>query len=125
MVDGTLDTTVIVDALRRYPPALAWLQTQSNLGVARIVWLEVLNGVQNKVDRQRAINLLSTFDRIELTSVDFDWAIEQCARYKLSHNVCGIDCLIAAVCHRLQLPLYTMNLKHFSPILGKLAQKPY
>ena len=43
----------------------------------------------------------------------------------ISHNVGSIDCLIASASHRLQLPLYTMNVKHFAPLLGGLAQKPY
>ena len=36
-----------------------------------------------------------------------------------------VDLLIAAPSQRLQLPLYTHNLKHLSPLLGTLAQKPY
>jgi hypothetical protein len=36
-----------------------------------------------------------------------------------------IDCLIAAPSHRLNVPLYTMNLKHFTPLLGALAVRPY
>jgi hypothetical protein len=31
----------------------------------------------------------------------------------------------SAPSYRLQLPLYTRNLKHFAPLLGKLAQEPY
>jgi predicted nucleic acid-binding protein len=46
-------------------------------------------------------------------------------RYELSHGVGMMDCLIASVSYRLQLPLYTHNLKHFAPLLNDLAQKPY
>jgi hypothetical protein len=31
----------------------------------------------------------------------------------------------SAPSYRLQLPLYTRNLKHFAPLLGKLAREPY
>lgn len=46
-------------------------------------------------------------------------------RYTLSHNVDALDCLIASVHPRLNMPLYTRNLKHFAPILGSLARLPY
>lgn len=44
---------------------------------------------------------------------------------RLSQNVDMMDCLIAASVHRLGLPLYTRNLKHFLPLIGDLACKPY
>ena len=62
---------------------------------------------------------------VYLTQADLDWAMQTQMRYELSHGVGMMDCLIASVSHRLQLPLYTHNLKHFTPLLGALAQKPY
>jgi predicted nucleic acid-binding protein len=56
---------------------------------------------------------------------DIDWAMQQLEIYRLSHGVDIPDCLIAAPSYRLQIPLYTRNLKHFSPLLGELAQAPY
>ncbi|NWF68509.1 MAG: hypothetical protein HXY40_05435 [Chloroflexi bacterium] len=55
---------------------------------------------------------------------DIDWAADRLADFRLSHGVEIMDCLIAAPCHRLQLPLYTHNLKHLTPLLGALAHKP-
>jgi predicted nucleic acid-binding protein len=54
-----------------------------------------------------------------------DWAMDQQEKFALSHNVGMNDCLIASISYRLQLPLYTTNLKHFIPLLNNLAQKPY
>jgi len=53
------------------------------------------------------------------------WATEQLIVFNLSHNIDVFDCLIAAVSHRLQIPLYTRNLRHFEPLLGPLARPPY
>ena len=39
---------------------------------------------------------------------------------KIQHGL-GVTSMSA----RLKVPLYTANLKHFGPILGALAQKPY
>lgn len=33
--------------------------------------------------------------------------------------------MMAAVAHRLQLPLFNRNMRHFSPLIGALAVKPY
>lgn len=69
--------------------------------------------------------MLRHFERVDVEPVDFDWAIRQALRYRLSHSVDVMDCVIAAVASRLELPLYTRNLKHFVPVLGSLARKPY
>lgn len=125
MVKALIDTNVVVDLLRKYLPAENWLAGQRDLGVSRVVWLEILEGVENKYERQRALRLLNDFELVELAAGDFDWATQQLIRYRLSHNVDAFDCLIAAPGYRLQLPLYTRNLKHFVPLLGMLAQAPY
>lgn len=68
---------------------------------------------------------MKRFDMIDLTSGDQEWAMQQQMVYELSHGVGMMDCLIASVSYRLQIPLYTHNLKHFTPLIGDLAQKPY
>ena len=127
MVDALLDTTVLVDMLRNHPPAIAWknAQGQSAYGITPIVWMELIIGAQNKAVQRRAVEFLTQFGMIYLTQADMDWAMQQLMAYHLSDNVGMMDCLIAAPSYRLQLPLYTHNLKHFAPLLGPLAQKPY
>jgi len=57
---------------------------------------------------------------------DQQWAMQQMLQYRLSHGVSLTDCLIASVCYRFQVPLYTDNVKDFLPILDhKLVIKPY
>jgi len=125
MVNALLDTSILIDLLRQFPPAITWFTSQGDLGVSSIVWLELLQGAQNARSQQKARQLLHQFARIEISTDDINWAIKQVVKYNLSHSVGGIDCLIAATSYRLQIPLYTMNLKHFTPILGTLVQKPY
>jgi predicted nucleic acid-binding protein len=124
-VNGIVDTAVVVDLLRDYPPALAWLSSQDRLGITPIVWLEIIEGATDGRAQRRAVELLHTFDRVDPLQQDFNWAIEQALRFKLSHNADMMDCLIASAAHRLDLPLYTPNLKHFLPLLGARARKPY
>lgn len=125
MVDALIDTSVLVDVLRNHLPAREWLKNHTAPGVSVVVWIELLQGARDKVAQQRALKLLRNFERIALTSADTDWAIEQLLRHNLSHNIGGLDCLIASASFRLQVPLYTTNLKHFAPLLDSLAQKPY
>jgi predicted nucleic acid-binding protein len=95
------------------------------VAVTRMVYLEVIDGCKTKQKQRFALKLLSTFEFIEFSQNDFDWATEMLIQFRLSHNVGMNDCLIAAPAARLGLPLYTHNLKHFAPLLGPLAQKPY
>lgn len=122
---GLLDTAVVIDLLRSYSPSHEWLARQSRLGIVPIVWLEIIQGAENLRAQKKAVELLRHFERIDLEPVDYDWAIRQALRYRLSHSVGVMDCLIAAAASRLELPLYTRNLKHFAPILGSLARNPY
>ncbi len=125
MVAAIVETTVIVDLLRDYAPAVAWMRVQPALGITPIVWMEVISGGPNKVKRLQAARLMEQFEMIYLTQSDLVWAMQAQMQYELSHGVGMMDCLIASVSYRLQIPLYTHNLKHYSPLLGKLAQRPY
>jgi predicted nucleic acid-binding protein len=125
VVTGLLDSAVLVDVLRGYQPAEDRLAEQAQLGVTRVVWLELLEGAQNKTAQAEAIKLLRRFVLVDLTPDDMAWAVKQLTLYGLSHNVGAFDCLIASVHPRLKVPLYTRNLKHFTPIIGSLAVSPY
>jgi predicted nucleic acid-binding protein len=79
----------------------------------------------SKKKQNFAIEILSDFKLVENTIEDTQWAVRSLIRVKLAYNVDALDSLIAAASYRLQIPLYTRNLKHFKPLLEELAQKPY
>lgn len=122
---GILDSAVLVDLLRGYPPSEDWIERQGVLALTPISWLEILAGAKSSVAQNQALRLLRSFERIDLTSADFDWAIQSALQYHLSHGIDMNDCLIAAPSQRLQIPLFTRNRKHFEPLLGALALVPY
>jgi len=124
-VNGILDSAVLIDILRSHAPALEWLGKQDQLGITSVSWLEIIEGAPDASAQRRAVGLLRRFERIDPSPQDFDWAIDHALRFRLSHNVDMMDCLIASTASRLSLPLFTRNLKHFMPLLGSLAQKPY
>jgi predicted nucleic acid-binding protein len=122
---GILDTTVILHLFRKYPPAVQWLNTANRYGVTTISWLEVMEGTSNKINQADCKTLLSQFDLLYPSSIDQDWAMQQLEKFQFSHHVGKDDCLIASVAYRLQIPLYTHNLKDMQPLLGNLVIKPY
>ncbi len=126
MTTAIADTTVVVHLYRRYAPALTWYGSLSQpLGITPITWMEVMYGASSKAKQFACKTLLSQFDLIHLMSLDQDWAMQQMEKYRLSHGVATGDCFIASVAHRLQVPLYTQNLKDMTAMIGNLAVKPY
>lgn len=126
MVIAILETTIIIDFVRNYPPAVVWLKMQTDaFGITPLIWIEAISGGNNKVERLRVAKLLKQYEMLYLSHADMDWAMERQMQLQLTYGFGNIDCLIASTSARLQLPMYTRNLKHFKPILGNLAQSPY
>ncbi|MEZ4869944.1 MAG: PIN domain-containing protein [Caldilineaceae bacterium] len=127
MTVGIVDSTVIIHILRNNLLAETWSTAQPNrLSVTPITWLEVIYGAPNKRAQASTHALLNRFDMVYLTQVDMDWAMQQLLTYRLSHGIAIMDCLIASVCHRMQVPLYTHNVRDMTILLGSsLVVKPY
>jgi predicted nucleic acid-binding protein len=127
MVAAVVESTVLVDLLRDHAPAVQWFQRQidTTFGTTPIIWMEIVGGGQNKAERMRAARLMKQFEMIFPTPADFEWAMRAQMNYELSHGTGMMDCLIASASNRLRVPLFTHNLKHFSPLIEELARKPY
>lgn len=125
MVAALVDSSIVVDLLRRFPLAEARYARQQNLGLTYAVWLEVLEGAQNKPKQTSALRYLRDFEIVEVTQADLKLAAAFSIDYHLSHGPDAFDCLIAATSFGLQVPLYTRNIKHFRPMIGTLAIEPY
>jgi predicted nucleic acid-binding protein len=127
MTVGVVDSTVIVHLFRKNPSALTWYASLSQpLAITPITWMEIMYGAAGKAGQAKCKAILSEFDMEYLTRTDMDWAMQQLERYRLSHGVEMNDCLIASVCHRLQVPLYTHNVKDMRVLLDEpLIRIPY
>ena len=84
-----------------------------------------MEGASSKTNQADGKKILSMFDLLYVTPLDQQWAMEQLEKFQFSHHLGMNDCLIASVAQRLQVPLYTHNLKDMFPIIGSLAVKPY
>ncbi len=126
MTTALVDTTAIVHLLRHYSPAITWYASQSQrLSLSSTSWLEVMEGTTSKANQLQCKTVLSQFDLLYLAPSDQQWGMQQLERFQFSHHIGKEDCLIASVSYRLQVPLYTHNLKHMQPLLGSLADQPY
>lgn len=126
MSTGIVDTTVILHYFRNYAAARAWVDSQPvQLSVTSVTWLEVMEGASSTANQAESRRVLDKFEMLYLTAADQVWAMEQLERFQFSHHIGMNDCLIAAIAYQLGLPLYTHNLKDMTPLIGKLAVKPY
>jgi predicted nucleic acid-binding protein len=127
MITGVVDSTVVIHILRKNMVAAAWLAAQpEQLAITPVAWMEVIYGASGKRGQVTARALLGQFELVYLTVADVDWAMQQLLTYRLSHGSTIMDCLIASVCHRLQVPLYTHNLRDMRVLLGAtLPVQPY
>ena len=80
--------------------------------------LEFIYGARGRSALAEAIKLLNTFTTITLTDADQIWTEQQLVKYRLSLGVEINDGLIASVCQRLQVPIYTQNVKDMQKFLS-------
>jgi len=121
----TVDTSIIVDLLRGYTPAKIWADEGHFGGLSRIVWFEVVQGTQSKAEQKIALDTMQRFELFEVTHDDLITGANLLMNWRPKLRIDAFDCILCATVLRLQLPFYTRNLKHFSPILGGLAIAPY
>jgi predicted nucleic acid-binding protein len=85
-----------------------------------------MEGAPSKAGQALCLSLIAQFELLRLTDVDQDWAMKQMVDYRLSRGVHSADCLIASICHRLQVPIYTHNVKDMVKILpSTLVIRPF
>jgi len=127
VTDAILDTSILIDLLRAFPPATEWFAGlgRQRVGITPVVWMETMQGAADGVRRAQAIRFLRQFRMEHPTEDDNRWAMLQTARFHLSHGIQFQDTMIASVAVRLAVPLYNTNLKHFQPLPTVDAKKPY
>jgi tRNA(fMet)-specific endonuclease VapC len=127
VTDVILDTSILIDLLRGFPPVTGWFATLGRLraAVTPVVWMETVQGAPNRSKRAQALRLLRQFRIEHPTPDDNRWAMRQVAAFHLSHSIELQDAMIASVAARLAVPLYTMNLKHFQSLPAVDATAPY
>ena len=122
-----LDTDVMIDLLRQYPPAVAWLDSlgEEEIILPGFVVMELIQGCGSKAEQKKLERELSPHGVIWPSPEACDRALAVFAEYHLSHGVGILDVLIGQTAVEWGLPLCTFNEKHYAVIPGLQTVQPY
>jgi hypothetical protein len=139
-----LDTDIMIDVLRKYPPALAWLASlgSTELLLPRTAWpspsacdralqdfvsfrLSHNLGLLDALIAHTAIELNAPLHTLWPSPSACDRALQDFVSFRLSHNLGLLDALIAHTAIELNAPLHTFNQKHYTAITALTTVQPY
>ena len=119
-----LDTDVLIDFLRGQPQAVQLLEdTDCEFHVSAVSVAELYVGVRDGREREVLNQLVGVLRTIEISTEIAQQAGLWRREYGKSHGTGILDALIAACADALQIPLATLNVKHF-PMLPNVSA-PY
>ena len=122
-----VDTDVMIDLLRQYPPALVWLDSidEEEIILPGFVVMELIQGSRNREQQGKMEEVLKDYSVVWPSSGMCDQALSTFASYYLSHSLGIIDALIGQIAVALELPLYTFNQKHYEAVPRLRTVQPY
>jgi predicted nucleic acid-binding protein len=122
-----LDTDVVIDIFRQYPPAMDWLApiVTEKIILSGFVVMELIQGCKNKTDQEKVEKKLINYDVIWPSAETCKIALSIFSGYHLSHKFGFFDALIGQTAVSLNLPLYTFNQKHYDIIPNLRTVQPY
>jgi predicted nucleic acid-binding protein len=111
-----LDSDIMIDLLRQYPLAVAWLNSlgDEEIILPGFVAMELLQGCNNKAEQNKVEKVLTVFETVWPSPETCDDALNIFAYYHLSHSLGLLDALIGQMAVALNLPLHTFNRKHYA-----------
>ena len=121
-----LDTDVLVDLLRGYPPALEWLQSLEEApALPGYAVLEAMAGCQNKRAMISLQEKLEPFLVMWASEEDGQRALETFMQAHLSHHIGILDVLIGECAVGQEATLCTFNVRHYRSVPDIKLLQPY
>jgi len=123
-----LDSDVMIDLLRQYPPAMRWfdaLGEEVEIILPGYVVMELIQGCRNKIEQEQLQRILAPHGIAWPSPADCDEALDVFTQYHLSHNAGLLDVLIGQTAVALGVPLYTFNQKHYRFMTELQTVQPY
>jgi len=122
-----LDTDVMIDLLRRYLPAVVWLESvgDEEIQLSGFVVMELFQGCRNKAEQEKLEKVLQSYAITWPSPETCNEALLVFANSHLSHGLGLLDALIGQTAVALQVPLYTFNDKHYAAVPRLQTIQPY
>ncbi|MFW6116712.1 MAG: PIN domain-containing protein [bacterium] len=122
-----LDTDVMVDVLRRYEPAVTWLDSLGTalVGIPGLVAMELLQGCRDREEEHQVRASLRPYTLYWPSSMDCGRAFDDFSSYHLSHGLGILDALIAETAVGCDAQLATFNEKHYRVVEALQTTQPY
>jgi predicted nucleic acid-binding protein len=122
-----LDTDVMIDLLRQYPPALSWLEDleEEEVLLPGFVGMELIQGCRNKGELKKVERMLNYYDLVWPTPETCDQALVIFSRNYLTQGLGLLDAMIGQMAVSLDCSLYTFNQKHYKAIPRLSTLQPY
>src|SRR5947199_10842900 len=113
-----IDTDVAVDILRRFPPALVWLNGlgKADLAASGFTAMDLFAGCRNAGQQRLADAVVNSLRLIWPSGAACDAAMRLHRLLHLSHGIGFVDALIAQTALEAAEPLCTFDTKHFQHV---------
>jgi len=122
-----IDTDILVDVLRGYPPSVAWLEASSDETVLLpgFVMMEAVDGCRNLEEQRRVEKFVDRFGLVWPEPPTCERALEVYLDEHLRSNIGILDAVIGQMAVDLDLPLCTFNRKHYAAVPRLRIEEPY
>jgi predicted nucleic acid-binding protein len=120
-----LDTDILIDVLRGYPPSIEWLATLTEPpATVSVCVMELVQGCRSKADLQTVEQLIAPIDVWYPTDREMQVALMHYTAHFLKTRLSIIDAIVGAVAVVRATPLCTLNTRHYRDFDLELCQ-PY
>src|ERR1043166_2184103 len=106
-----LDTDIVVDVVRKNPPAVQWLTVlgANPIAISGFTEIELLAGCRSSLEQQKLTRTLQTFEVIWLSQHGCNHAVANYRSLHLRHGIGAFDAFIAQTAVEQGVPLQTFN----------------
>ena len=126
-VTRLIETSVLVDFLRRYSPARSWIDglPEGDAAISVVTAAELLAGCRNRREQKAVEDELAGYPTIWDSEATSQLALDWYRQFHLSDDVGFLDFPIGAAAYQHSLVLCTLNDKHFRPFPDIRIEQPY
>lgn len=122
-----LDTDIMIDIIRQFPPALLWLKSheREDILLPGLVVMELIQGCRDKAEQNQLEKSINQYIITWPSKTVCDKALGTFSKFHLSLGLGILDALIGHMAVEMNLPLHTFNQKHYKGVPKLKTIQPY